>query len=146
MTKAQVILCERGAAWAAAVAGQLPPDVRLRQTRAVGECVSVLAEAPTSLLAVELTSQNLARVLATMDEVSRKFPQARVVVLAQRGLEGYEWLLREAGALHFTASPRELAGFEALARRHFERVPGPPTATLAAQVWDALPWNDVATA
>lgn len=144
MSKPCVILCERSGAWACAVTRHLPDDVRLRQTRGLGECAAELAEFPTSLLALELTRQNFAGVLALLSAVGRKFPQARVVILAQRELGDYEWLFREAGAIHFTSSPRELAGLPGLVRRHFRRVPAPPATSLAAQVWDALPWGDVA--
>jgi hypothetical protein len=146
MSKSYVILCERSGTWAAAVARQLPGDVRLRQTGGLRECALELAEHPSSLLAVELTGQNLAQVMALVTEVSRKWPHARIIVLAQRGLDACEWLLREAGAIHFTTSPRQLVGLGGLVRRHFERICVPSTASPAAHIWDALPWSGAATA
>jgi hypothetical protein len=53
-------------------------------------------------------------------------------------------LLREAGAVHFTVSPRSLPGWTRSVVRHFERLPA-PRANLAADVWNTLPWSDVAT-
>jgi hypothetical protein len=118
----------------------------LRQTRGLGAAAAELAEAPTSLLALELTRQNFTGVLAMMSEIGRKLSRARIMILAERGLDDYEWLFREAGAVYFTSSPRELPGVANLVRRHFNRLPAPPAASVAAQVWDTLPWSDGAIA
>ncbi len=146
MSKPRVILCERSGAWAPAVARHLPGNVGLRETRGLAECAAELAETPTSLLALEVTRQNFAAVLALVTRIGGKFPRARVIILAQRGLDDYEWALREAGAIHFTSSPRRLLGLASLIRRHFAGIPAPPIASLAAQAWDDLPWSDVAMA
>lgn len=138
-----MMVCERSGKWAVALAPHLAPTIRLRQTRSLVECSAVLAQAPASLLAVEATRENLAGVLALLVDVAKKFSQARAIVLADRGLESYEWLLREAGAVHFTVSPRESHDLALLARRHLEHA-GAARADLAAQIWDALPWSDVA--
>lgn len=146
MTKPRVILCERSGAWASAIARRLPGDICLRQTRGLAEAAGELAEAPTSLLALEVTRQNFTAVLAQVSEIERKLSPARVIILAQRGLGDYEWLFREAGAIYFTSSPRELSGLVNLTLRHFSRLPAPAALSLAAQVWDALPWSDLAMA
>jgi hypothetical protein len=117
----------------------------MRQTRGLGECAAELADAQSSLVVLELTRQNFSGVLRLVSELGRKHPVARAIVLAERGLEDYEWLLREAGAIHFTSSPRELAGLERLVRNHFRRLPVIPT-TLAAQVWETLPWSEATSA
>ena len=98
------------------------------------------------MLALELTRQNFTAILALVSEIEREYSRARVIILAQRGLGDYEWLFREAGAIYFTSSPRELPGVGNLARRHFSRLPAPAALSHAAQVWDSLPWTDVATA
>ncbi len=112
-----------------------------------GRCTSAagLAAAPASLLALELTRENCSEVLALVSDMRREFPLARVLVLADRGMEAFEWLLREAGAVHFTTSPRMLDGLAHLVRSHFSRIPEPP-AEFATRLWDSLPWRDVATA
>lgn len=143
MNKPGVIVCERSGAWATAIRRYLPAEIRLRQTRGLAECAAELSAAPQSLLALELTPGNLAGVLGLLSGLGRKFPLAAAVVLAERGLERYEWLLREAGAVHFTASPREPDDLARLAIRHFSRI-SPPRAHFAAQIWDALPWSEAA--
>ena len=132
--------------WARAVARHLPANVCLRETRGLGECAAELAATPTSLLAFELTRQNFAGVLPIVSRIGGTFPRARVIILAQRGLDDYQWVLREAGAIHFTSSPRALLGLGDVIRRHFSGIPAPPIASLAAQAWDELPWSDVAIA
>jgi hypothetical protein len=146
MIKPRIILRERSRAWAPALARRLPGDFCLRQTRGLGAAAAELDEAPTSLLALELTRQDFTGVLALVSEIGHKFSRARVIILAERGLDDYEWLFREAGAVYFTSSPRELPGLADLVRRHFRRLPTLPAASLAAQVWDTLPWNDRAIA
>jgi hypothetical protein len=141
-----VILNERGGAWTAAVRRQLPAEVRLYPARGLGECAAELAQHPGSLLALELTERNAMHVVALVDRMSRRFPGAVLIVLAQRGLEGFEGLCREAGAIYFTNSPRALAGLKGIVRRHFERAFKPPALSLAEQTWNDLPWSDAANA
>jgi hypothetical protein len=148
MNNPSVIVCERSGIWATSLARHLGPEIRLRQTRGLEECVRQLAAAPASLLALEVSRGNLPGGLALLVDVGRRFPASRSIVLAERGCERYEWLLREAGAVHFSVSPRESESLARLAVRHF----GLATVPLAdecrgdvtSQIWDALPWNDVA--
>ncbi len=102
-----------------------------------------MAAAPECLLAVELTRENLAGVLDLLSGLGRKFPLAAAMVLAERGFEPYEWLMREAGAVYFTTSPRESDDLARLAIRHVSRI-SPPRTHFAARIWDALPWSEAA--
>jgi hypothetical protein len=145
MNQSCVIVCERTLRWATAIRRHLGSDIRLRQTRGLGECAHELAAAPASLLALEVTRENLSGVLTLLSDLGRKFPLARAMVLAERGLEPYEWLLREAGAVHFTTSPREPDELARLATRHVNRV-GVSETHWAARIWSSLPWSDAATA
>jgi hypothetical protein len=143
MNRPCVIVCERSGKWAAALRPCLPVEIPLRQTRGLGECALELAAAPSSLLAVELNRENAAGVLSLLNTVGRRFPLAVALVLAERGLESHEWLLREAGAVHFTTSPREADDVARLALRHFSRQAA-PAQSLATRIWDALPWSEAA--
>jgi hypothetical protein len=143
MIKPGVIVCERTGIWATALRRCLPEEIRLRQTRRLAECVDALAEAPDSLLALELSRSNLSAVLDLLAGLGQKFPRARAVVLAERGCEPYEWLVREAGAVHFTSSPRESETVARLVSRHRETIPA-SRASAVALIWDSLPWSDVA--
>lgn len=143
MKRPRVIVCERTGKWATAIARHLPSAIRLRQTRGLRECSDELALSPASLLVLELTLENLGGVLALVGDLGHKFPLARAIVVAERHLAPYECLLREAGAAHFTTSPRESRCLAGLASRHVDRTAVPMT-DLATEIWDELPWIEVA--
>ncbi len=89
---------------------------------------------------MEVLPQNLVAAAKALGDWSHRFPQARFLVLAARGLEPYELLLREAGALHVVFSPRSLDPLLRLIRRHLARAPQPEL-TLEESVWAGLPWG-----
>jgi hypothetical protein len=138
-----VIVCERRGIWAAGLRRHLPRAIRVRETRNFADCRRELTAWPASLVAVEVSRTNVAGALDLLTEVARKYPLARAAAVAERGCEPYEWLLREAGAIHFTTSPRESDALARLAVRLAARGPVPRT-TLVAQIWDSLPWQDLA--
>jgi hypothetical protein len=138
-----IIVCERSGAWAAALRGHLPRELPLRETRTLADCRQELAAAPASLLVVEVSDSNLGGVLDLAADVEHIFPWARLVAVAARDGEDREWLLREAGAIHFTTSPRTAATLARLAARHAARIPL-PRAALVAEIWDSLPWQESA--
>jgi hypothetical protein len=142
--KPGVIVCERKGAWAAGLRRHLPREVRLRETRVLADCASALAEAPGSLVVLELTLAHLDGVLEFLGDVESRYPLAAVVVVADRSLEPYEGLFREAGAVHFATSPRTADALARLAARHLARLPQ-QTGTLAARIWTSLPWPEAAT-
>jgi hypothetical protein len=144
MTRSCVIVYERKGVWAATLRRRLSAAIGLRETRGLAECADELEAAPGSLLALETTRKNLSGVLDLLADVARRYPGARAVVLAERGLEPYEWLMREAGAAHFTTSPREAEDLARLAERHVGRA-GSSQADPAARIWRSLPWSDAAT-
>jgi hypothetical protein len=145
MSAAHVIICERTSRWATAVRRQLPPDIRVAQVRGLASCASELVAAPASLLVVEATCRNFAEVLEFGSDVARRYPHARLAVMADHELRPWQWTLHEAGAAYVAVSPRELTGFGRLAANHFARVPR-GRASFAASVWAELPWAGAATA
>jgi hypothetical protein len=68
---------------------------------------------------------------------------ARVVVLAQRGLEDYEELVRELGAAAFVTSPRDLRPIVRLARGHLAAAPVEES-NMIDRIRAQLPWGPVA--
>jgi hypothetical protein len=143
MSRARVIVFDRRGVWAAALARHVPARAHVRQTRSLAECAAELAVAPASLLVVEAASASVTSVAAWLADMGRRFPLARAVVVGERALDPHEWLLREAGAVHFVTSPRELAGVKSLIQRHFERLPRAKVG-LAQRVWESLPWDSAA--
>jgi hypothetical protein len=161
---ARLILCERSGRWAAALRRELerqqrrrasgaeapegvsdekcasPWPPRIEETRSLAHAFRALAEAPASFLIVEITRANVDALLGHMAELDRWFPLARLAVLGDRRLAGYGWLMREAGAVWHTCSPRRLAPLAALARRHLASAPSPRRG-LREQIWAGLPWG-----
>jgi hypothetical protein len=162
---ARFIVCESGSSWAVGLrreAGAWP--LRIHETRSLDECRQLLeggqsASAarwlkwrsvdewpqllqgyPASFLVVELTRAGLEGLLGFLACIGRDYPWARLAVVAPRELAAAEWLMREAGAVHFVTSPRQLAGLVCTARRHLEAVPRPRLSP-AEEIWAGLPWS-----
>jgi hypothetical protein len=145
LMKTSVILWERTGIWATAMSRQLSDDVPLVQVRGHDECLRELAAAPASVVALELTVANLAQMADLCGEIVARYPYAAAVVLGTPELANCDPLVREAGALHYFASPRELAGWRQTVLNHIERIPT-GAGDIAESVWHSLPWSDAATA
>jgi hypothetical protein len=138
---ARLIVCERTGRWAVVLRAELAgAGVRVWETRILDDCWSELAKSPASFLVVELGG-NAAELLRRMARQPRDFPAARVAVVANRSQAGRQWLMREAGAVHFVCSPRQVGPLAQLACRHLAQVPPPPQ-SLAEQIWANLPWGE----
>jgi hypothetical protein len=137
---ARLVVCERTGRWAVVLRRELAEaGVRVWETRSLADCWQELAAAPGSFLVVELRPDNAEGLLGRMVWLPREFPLARVAVVAARGLAGHEWLMREAGAVHMTCSPRRLGPLAEIALRHLAGIPAPQQ-TMVARIWSSLPW------
>lgn len=120
----RVIICERKTHWVIALRQQLKTmSIRLYQTRSLHECWNDLASYPTSLLVLELTLENKTDLINRLCRLSQDFPDARAVVVAERQLQNHESLLREAGAIAVSFSPRHLGPVASLIGRYVENHP-----------------------
>jgi hypothetical protein len=138
---ARLIVCERSGSWSAALRGELAETgVRLWECRTVAEAWDALAETPAAFVIAEAAAENLENLLRRMNWFARDFPLARIAVVAPRNMAGCQWLLREAGAVHFLTSPRRLAPLAGLVVRHLANVPL-PAQTLLERIWASLPWG-----
>ena len=120
--------------------GGPPLPLTLQEIRSLPQCQRELEASPNSVVAVEVLPHNLVAVAKALSEWSRRFPDARFIALAARGLEAHELLLREAGAIHVIFSPRSLSPLLRLIRRHLARAPQPKL-TLENYIWARLPWG-----
>jgi hypothetical protein len=137
----RLLVCERGGQWAGALRRELARSgVEVGETRSLAECWDALAASPASFLVVELTRAGAEDLLGRMVRRERDFPLAQVAVVAARSLAGWQWLVREAGAVHFTCAPRQLGVLADLACRHLASVPAPPQ-RLTDRIWAGLPWG-----
>ncbi len=138
----RLLVCERGGRWAGALQHELAAaGVRVWETRSLADCWEALAASPASFVIVELTLANAEGLLRRMVRRGRDFPLAEVAVVAARPLAGWQWLVREAGAVHFSCSPRQLGILAEMACRHLASVPLPPQ-SLTDRILAGLPWGD----
>jgi hypothetical protein len=138
---ARLIVCERTGRWAVALRRELADaGVRVYETRHLSDCWEQLGQSPASFVVVELTAASAGGLLRRMLGQHREFPLARLAVVADRSLAAYEWLMREAGAVDFARSPRQLGPLARLACRHLAQAAAPP-ATFADRLWAGLPWK-----
>jgi hypothetical protein len=137
----RLIVCERAGQWAVALRQELAATgIRVWETRSLADCWDALADSPAAFLIVELRAENTGELLRRMAQLQREFPLARIAVVAARRLAAYEWLVREAGAIHFTCSARALTPLTQAAVRHLAGVPVPQQG-LAERIWASLPWS-----
>ena len=103
------------------------------------EAWAALTETPAAFLIAEALPENLDHLLRRMAWFSRDFPQSRIAVVGPREMARCEWVLREAGAVHFLTSPRRLTPLAGLVVRHLAGVPV-PSQTMTQRIWASLPW------
>lgn len=138
---ARLLVCEATGGWAIALRRELAGlKLRVHETRSVAEAWAELARSPASFLVVELSRASVEPFLERLAWLEQDYPLARVAVVAERALEGCEWLVRAAGAVHFTTSPRQLADLAQTACRHLQSVPRSPR-NLTDEIWSSLPWG-----
>ena len=140
---ARLILAERSGSWAKALRVELAATgVRLWEAGPRPRLVDVMAVAPASFLVLELTGKNASWTLDTLVALHRDWPNAGAAVVADRSMAAWEWLIREAGAVHFVTSPRKLGPLGNLVLRHLAQAPL-PAQTLRERLWASLPWSEV---
>ena len=141
MAIARLIVCERTGSWAAALRRVLPGgELPLRETRSLDECAAELAAAPSSVVVLEVSPGNLEAVSRLLAEWNVSFPLARGLVVTAGSLSADDaQLLREAGAVDVVCSPRRLAPWSGVVRRHSSRLPAEAMDPVE-QVWASLPW------
>lgn len=140
MPYARLIVCEKTGRWAVALRRALGGRPRVYETRSLAECWDELAASPASWLALEASEANLDKLWGRLATLGHRFPLACAMVCGQRAIAPYEWLLREAGAVHAVFSPRELGGAARLAVRHLAQAPE-PTQSPRERIWSRLPWG-----
>lgn len=144
METARIIVCEKTGCWAVALRRELSVRRRVFETRSLDECRQELAAHPASFVLLELRKTNVAAMLEMLDWLSRQ-THVRAAVAGDRGLEPWAALVREAGAIDATFSPRAMRAVARLVERHLTDVE-PLIARQAAQqspldqIRSRLPW------
>ena len=115
------------------------PAAAVCQTRSLAQCRDELRDAASSFVIVQWSIEKPEAVLREIAWLSERFPAARIAVVAARRFAAYRSLAHEAGAIHFSVSPRRLKPLAALAHHHLEQVSvddGSPSQRILAR----LPW------
>ncbi len=136
----RLIVCEVTGDWALVLRRCLGEAVPVVSARSLAECRPIVDRRPASFLVLEATKANLGRLLDFLVRLGREYPLARAAVVAERRLASLEWPLREAGAVWFEVSPRDVRVLAAMVRRHLDAAPLAPR-PLAEQIRQSLPWN-----
>lgn len=136
----RLIVCERKGRWATAlrvVAGVTAAIIL--ETRSLFDCGEELRAHPGSFVVAELSARNAPDVVDWLAQLDQLDPEARAAVVADRSLRSWEPVVREAGAVWFVTSPRDVGPLARMARRHLDAVPKAPR-EFVEEVWDWLPW------
>ncbi len=137
----RVIVAESRGRWAAALRQEMASQATtVFEAGAVAGAWDELERRPASFVVAELTKHDLRELLDRVAAHGRRFPRSQVAVVADRPLADWEWLFREAGAVHFTISPRQIGRLAGIARRHLAMAP-PPARSAEEQIWARLPWG-----
>ncbi len=140
----RLILCEQSGIWAAAMRRAYPQVSRYwRRFPTWWASWEAFRQRPQSFLVVELTSENLSEILNALRWMECFAPGGRLAVLADRRWAGLEWMLREAGIVHWTTSLRAVGPLVEMALGHLKRS-ARPAATLRERIWRRLPWAKAA--
>jgi len=102
--------------WALARSG-----IRVDEAHSWEECCSELESSPSSILGLEFRDDNLEQVVEWLLTMRGRFPAARAVILASRGLREAFAVLYEAGSVHVAESTRNLDATARLVERLLER-------------------------
>ena len=116
-------------------------DVPVVETHNWDDCRLELEQSPASLMAWEVTSDNLEQIARRLRELPRSFPSAQAMVFGRPELRCAEWALREAGAIHFVSSPRNLTATARLVKRYLATRPERETRTENPASHER-PWHD----
>jgi hypothetical protein len=139
LVPARLIVCERRGRWAVALRRELTAaGVRVWETRTLADCRDELVRSPASFVLLQL-GDDPAGLLRFMARQPREFPAARLAVAAERPQADWQCLVREAGAVHFICSTRQVGLLARLVCRHLAQAPQPQQ-SLTERIWTSLPW------
>ena len=138
------ITCERSGHWASqlrCVAAERLARITLvmRETRSPAECLEALAEAPGSAVWIAWTPNQAQACARLLYQIERRFPAARVVMLAAPSERRHEPLWRSLGAHDAAYALWELGASLEASLRHVERG-APKRSSPLEEALGRLPW------
>lgn len=136
-----LIVCERTGHWAALLRAAMDHDaIPIVETRSWAACEEAVIRSPESLVAVEVTSETVERVLTFVAAVQSRFSRIRCVGLTSEDIAGSECLLREAGLVDIVQSTLEIPRLIRFAKRLQQHAPEAET-DLVTFVDSKMPWS-----
>ena len=141
----KLIVFESTGDWAAEISRRLPSAVSLVETRTLDDVWAEIDGAP-AVVALEFTPQRADALLSALSRLDHEYPQAVGVVFADACHAGWEPIAREAGAVQFIASRRNVDQLVKLVRHQLaifphDLVSAPVQKTsLEEQILAGLPW------
>ncbi len=137
---AALIVCEKSGHWALALRRSRRMDPKcLVETRSQQECLEVLADYPYSFVVAEVTLSNITSVYKLFAQIHQLFPHAAVAAAFRPDCRSFEYMLREAGAVHVIFSILSVDSVANMARRHLATTPMPEL-SWQEQIMSQLPW------
>ena len=142
----RLIMLERLGEWANRWRRFYPSESQwVVETRSFNQLNDALSEYPTSLVFIEVTTENTQRFLSFADEVSRIYPRCATAVASKTfGQSNYVssalvgWSLRELGVLFVAESTRDIESIAAWWERQVARFP-PSESSIREQIFRRLP-------
>lgn len=110
------------------------------QVATLPQCWALVRRHPAGFLVLELTETNVRPLVGGLIDLEQRFPLLRSAVVADRSLAGYEPLVRQAGAVCFVVSPRQIGPLAETAAKHLRQSPSTPRSA-AEEIWARLPWT-----
>jgi hypothetical protein len=147
MQQAKLIVCERSGRWATALRRSLvdndaeDSEIDIVETRSVSDCRDELVAAPESLVVLEISPANTAAAVELLTYIDRWFAISRSLVVADRAHSSFEPIAREAGAIDFLTSPRQLPRTVGATRRHFARTSTRPKSLAVGLLERFVSWS-----
>ncbi|HEY2761082.1 MAG TPA: hypothetical protein VGI75_10070 [Pirellulales bacterium] len=142
-----VIIYETSGDWAALIRRRSPPGIVLIETRSIDEAMDTLKASPHSMVLLQLHPRQSERILTLLRRIERDFHRAATVVLGNHHLRSWENLVREAGAIDYLQSPRQISRIIDLLEHHLglARLGASETdseLSLEERIQRNLPWGD----
>jgi len=147
----ELVICERRPFWSIRLRQLLSDsDTGVCETRSLDECQERLVQTRSCLAVLEVHDANLVAIWNWLRVQTSDSPHPNFVVVGHRGLNQFEWSLREAGALQAIFFPRKVAQLAPIMNRCRSRYESEDQSSHDQSfiansdldaIWSNLPWS-----
>ena len=146
VAKLLVITLEKGRKWSTWLRSELTSekslaklDIDLVSCVAFSDCVELLNTSNASLVVLEATEKNQNETVDFMMSATVDYPNARLVVVADRSLVEWQLSWRAAGAIFVAFGYDQLVQLASMAKRYAQHVPEPQV-EYRQRISNQIPW------